>query len=244
MADSWCPDNAPNPPDNDTCDAASRTQLSYLCNNGWTPVVITGFLRDFLAMQWSSKDNIINPVFHSYLWNESVTSGILIENTTRFRADVVEKLPAIMIKRNTFRVQRIGINDGLSRSLSTGMYPTQVGAHNVHTNAIVGSHTAFCLGGTAAMADGIAMEVVHHIMELCPAIREHLSLAGCTLAEVGAVQKVKGSVERFGVPVTIAWYYLHTWNLYEESSPLQGVDFKPRFMKDGRLTLFSRQRSN
>ena len=242
MVDSWCPGNVPDPPDNNDNSAAIR-KLSYLCDNGWTPVVLTGFFRDFLADQWSRAENIINPVFKAYLWNETVTSGILIENTTRFRADLVEKLPAIMIKRNKFSTQKIGINDGLSRSLSNSAYPTQIGAHNVHTTAIVGSHTLFCLGGTAAMADGIAMEVVHHVMELCPALRQQLQLAGCSLAEVGPVQKVKGSVERFGVPVTVAWYYLHSWDLYEESLPLQGVELKPRFTPDGRLTLFNRLRS-
>ena len=104
----WCPPSVP-PPDRDAPKVQSTVDISYLCDNGWQPLLITGFLRDLLIRQWANPANIISPEMKQYVWKEQVNSGILIESVYRYRPDLVEKRPAIMIKRNAFKLSLIHI---------------------------------------------------------------------------------------------------------------------------------------
>ena len=49
----WCPTPSDGGVDKDACKTQSTINISYLCNNGWQPLLITGFLRDLLVRQWS-----------------------------------------------------------------------------------------------------------------------------------------------------------------------------------------------
>jgi len=235
VGNSWCPDNVPPESTIDSGQIQSLQQISYLCDRGLTPHVLTGFFRDFLAVMWSTADNIVNPVLRKHLWNESAGSGILIENVTRFRADVVEKQPAIMIKRNSIKFVPIGLDDGLIYGNWSDGTNNQVGAFQNHNLLITGSHTLFCIG-ELGMAEALSHEVLMHVLELCPAFRRDLDLVACLPVELGAVQKLAGTKDRLVAPITVAWQYAHEWQLYEESHPLQRVELNPRFDTDGSLS--------
>jgi hypothetical protein len=241
MPDPWCPQDVPPPSNIDACEAQAVDRLEYLCNRNWTPLLITGFFRDFLVQQWSSAENIVNPKLRKHLWSETPSSGILIESALRFRPDMVGKRPAIFIKRNSFQTKPLGIGGGLSHGTGQAMYPTQKGAHNNYTVAVTGSHTMFCVNALGDATDTFATEVSTHVLEMCPALLRTMSLYDCTLAEVGAVQKLQeqGDATNYVVPITVAWSYVHDWDLYEESHPLQQVVLDPQFTPDGELVLRS-----
>jgi len=218
---TWCPTPV-DPPDKDACKHQSTFNTSYLCENGWQPLLITGFLRDLLIRQWANPQNIIAPEMKQYVWSEQPDSGILIESVHRYRADVVEKRPAIMIKRNSFRNMQVGFGGQI---FGGGMeaYESEKGAISRHQTLFIGSHTLFCIHGTGASTEILATEVMGHLVACLWPIRQHLALRQFSVTEVGAIQELEESRENFVVPITIGWGYEHTWQLRLESLPLQSV---------------------
>lgn len=217
----WCPEPGA-APQKDACGTQGTINPSYLCENGWQPLLITGFLRDLLVRQWSDPTNIISPEMKQYLWSEGQTSGILIESVYRYRADLVEKRPAIMIKRNSFRNMQTGFA-GQMQGFGMGAYENEKGAISHHTTLFVGSHTLFCIHGTGASTEILASEVMSHLVACLWPIRRHLELRQFSVTEVGAIQEIEESNENYVVPITVGWGYEHVWQLKEESLPLQSV---------------------
>ena len=234
----WCPP-AGTPPSKDACRTQSTVDISYLCDNGWQPLLITGFLRDLLVRQWANPQNIVSPEMKQYGWSEQASSGILIESVHRYRADLVEKRPAIMIKRNSFRNMQLGFA-GLNNGAGIAAYPNEKGAISRHQTLFVGSHTLFCIHGTGASAEILASEVMSHLVACLYPIRRHLGLRQFSVTEVGAIQELEESNENYVVPITVGWGYEHTWQLREESLPLQSVSLTGLLGPDTEVNLGTR----
>lgn len=217
----WCPEPSDTPL-KDASKTQSTINPSYLCEHGWQPLLITGFLRDLLVRQWSNSVNLISPQMQQYLWSEKTTSGILIESVHRYRADLVGKRPAIMIKRNSFKNMQTGFN-GLMQGIGERAYENEKGAITRHTTLFIGSHTLFCIHGTGASTEILASEVVGHLVAALWPIRRHLGLRQFSVTEVGAIQELEESSENSVIPITVGWGYEHVWQLREESMPLQAV---------------------
>lgn len=217
----WCRPPV-DPPAKDAYPHQGLIDVSYLCEQGWQPLLITGFLRDLLIRQWADPVNIIAPELKQYVWSEGVTSGILIESVHRYRADLVEKRPAIMIKRNSYRNMPIGF---VGQSFGGGIskYPNEKGSISQHATLFIGSHTLFCIHGTGASTEILATEVQNHILACMYPIRRHLDLRQFSVTEVGAIQELEESSENYVIPITIGWGYEQTWELKDDSLPLQGV---------------------
>ena len=217
----WCPTPS-DPPSKDACGTDGTINTDYLCENGWQPLLITGFLRDLLVRQWSDAGNIVSPDNKQYVWSEGQTTGILIESVYRYRADLVEKRPAIMIKRNSFRNMQTGFSGQIFGAGMTA-YENEKGAISRHTTLFAGSHTLFCIHGTGASTEILAAEVMAHVVACLYPIRQHLGLRQFSVTEVGAIQEIEESSENYVIPITIGWGYEHTWQLKLESMPLQDV---------------------
>jgi hypothetical protein len=218
----WCPTPDNKAPKKDDCGTQSTINTSHLCENGWQPLLITGFFRDLLVRQWADPVNIISPEMKQYVWSEKQDSGILIESVHRYRADFVEKRPAIMIKRNSFRNMQTGFA-GQMQGLGAAAYENEKGAISRHTTLFIGSHTLFCIHGTGASTEILAAEVMSHIVACLWPIRRHLGLRQFSVTEVGAIQEIEESNENYVIPITVSWGYEHVWQLREESLPLQSV---------------------
>jgi hypothetical protein len=231
----WCP-TPETPFQKDACSTQSTIDLSYLCSQGWHPLLITGFFRDLLIRQWANATNIKFPEMKRYVWKEDVSTGILIESVHRFRADLVEKRPAIMIKRNSFRNVPVGF---AGESIGSGInaYQNEKGAITQHTTFFAGSHTLFCIHGTGASTELLASEVLQHIVECMPPIRRQLGLRQFSVTEVGNIQQLEESDENYVVPITVGWAYQHTWELKLQSLPLQAVSISGLLGLDSKVGL-------
>jgi len=234
----WCPTPS-DPPSKDACGTQSTIETGYLCENGWQPLLITGFLRDLLVRQWSAATNIISPENKQYVWSEEQTTGILIESVHRYRADLVEKRPAIMIKRNSFRNVQTGFSGQIFGEGLTA-YENEKGAISRHTTLFVGSHTLFCIHGTGASTEILAAEVMTHLVACLFPIRQHLGLRQFSVTEVGAIQEIEESSENYVIPITVGWGYEHTWELKLESLPLQDVSIEGILGTDDGVSLSTR----
>lgn len=237
MTTDWCPTPDPQPA-KDNYGTQGTVNFDFLCQHNWQPILITGFFRDFLIRQWSNANNILMPELKQYLWKEQPDSGILIETVHRFRGDIVEKRPAIMIKRNSFRNLAMGFAHQMQGEGVTA-YKNEKGAIQRYATQFVGSHTLFCIHQTGASTEILATEVQNQLLEFSPIIRQKLKLRQFNVTEVGAIQELEESTENYVVPITLSWAYEHTWELRQESLPLQAVSIS-NFLGENDITLKSR----
>ena len=221
--EDWC--ETTTPPSKDPVD----TQSPYftpdsLCENGWQPLLLTGLFRDMFIRHFSDAASIRANDLKQFIWKEDASSGIVIESVYRWRGDLVEKRPAILVKRNAYRQTRLGINDEvIGLGTSGDLYENERGAISRHTVNWVGSHTIFCIHGTGASCEILASEVVDELTMFAPAIRQYLSLMDFQVTEVGAISELEEASENYVIPVTVGWVYNKQWDLHLESLPLRQV---------------------
>lgn len=207
---SWCPP-APSPEED------FQTLISSLCKIGWRPILITGLIRDLLVRHFSTADHIEDSDLKQFLWRPDEQTGILVESVYRWRPELTEKRPAILIKRNAYRNQTLGINDVASL--------TQTG-HRVMTTSWVGSHTVFCLSRTAAGADILATEVQRELTRFSLPLKQYLGLLDWRVVEVGEPAEAEESKTTYVVPVSVAWSYLENWVTYEQAPWLRRINLE------------------
>jgi hypothetical protein len=221
--EDWCSTTPPTP--KESCDTQSPYfKPDSLCENGWQPLYLTGLFRDILIRHFSNADNLRSTDLSQFIWKDGSDSGILIESVYRWRGDLVEKRPAILIKRNAYRQRRLGIKDEvMGVGVSDALYKNERGATSLHTVNWVGSHTIFCIHGTGASCEILASEVVDELTVFSPAIRQQLSLEDFQLTEVGEINELEEASENYVIPVTVGWVYNKTWELKLQSLPLRKV---------------------
>lgn len=207
----WCQPNIPVPPKGEYQNP--RLRISALCEMGWQPLLIGGLLIDQLRRHFGDAGTIESNDLRRYVWQDSEKTGILIESVYRWRGDVVELRPAVLVGRNAYQNQRLSIADlsGIDERRGT----------QEHTVMWIGSHTLFCIHGTGAGVDILATEVQRELTQFSPAIRQYLGLAKFQVTEVGAISEVEESTENFVVPVTVGWAYQENWTLRYESLALR-----------------------
>lgn len=175
---------------------------------------MTGFFRDILVRHFTRQEGIEDLDLRHLLWRADERTNILIESIWRWRPQLTEKRPAILIKRNTCRNVQKGLDNfvGVSRT-----------GHEEFTTFWVGSHTLFCLGETGAIAEILSTEVQRELTQFGPLIRKTLDLNKFDVQEVGAIGELEEATENCVVPVTVGWAYEESWQLVKQALPLRRI---------------------
>lgn len=183
---------------------------------------------DEIIIQWlrghfGDPNNIekLQPAFAGqYVWtNSDDTTGILIEDVTKWKPTMTEKRPAVMLKRGDVQVMHQGI---LADSFQGGD-PN----HNVHTNLLVGTHTAFCISRQNGEVGLLGSEVYRELMRFAPLIKQRL---GGVVAKIAVVQiggsgtQLQEATENWVIPVSLAYAFWDTWEIVpEDVDKLQSI---------------------
>ncbi len=205
----WCtPGPAPEKPDRQSISVRS------LCETGWQSLLITGMLRDMFVRHFAEPDNIRTNDLLRHLWTNDERTGILIESVHRWRNELVEKRPAILIKRGPLQEHRLGINNfsGLTEE-----------GNEKFAVMWVGSHTLFCIHGTGASTEILAEEVRRLITRFGSVLRQELMLSEWGGIKVGAISEVEEATENFVVPITVGWAYQEAWRIEYQALPLRRI---------------------
>ena len=210
--EDWCPDPAPNPSLPETKQLAGAQLASLLCSKGMRPLLLTGILRDLLIRHFTAE-HIEEADLRQLIWQPGETTGILVESGLRFRPELAEKRPAVIIKRNGYQNLRLAIGDQNQAD--------QRGFEHFST-FWVGSHTLFCLHPQPAGVELLATEVQRELTQFGPALLKHLGLLRWQVQEVGPVAVLEESRGHFLVPVTLGWAYQEHWMLEQHSLPVRG----------------------
>lgn len=193
--------------------ATEGVQISSLCQKGLQPLMLTGFFRDFLIRHFQAE-NIQSQDLANYIWRDDMTTGILIESIHRWRGDLAEKRPAILIKRNQYTNTRMTIGD------QAGM---DAQGNRQYVTWWTGSHTLFCIHASGASAEVLATEVQREITQSAPVILQTLGLFRLVVTDVGAISEIEEARESFVIPINVTWAYQELWTIKQEALRLRSV---------------------
>jgi len=202
--------------------------VSSLCSSQHPSNVLTGIWTRLLREHFSSADNLqFNGVdeptvedkptlqLQKYIWHPDNTKTMIqIQPVWEYNAQDIQRRPALYIKRNTLKFERMGLDDGWTTGSirsATGQVERVPGEW--HSKLMLGSHTVFCVGQTGAETEMLAQEVTNHVMEFGPRLRVDLKLMRLTLSEVGELALLDEFVEHFVVPVVIAYGIAKSWRI-------------------------------
>jgi len=201
--------------------------VSALCSYGMRPHVMTGLLRQLLISHLSDPDNIEEPKLRKHAkdvgpWKSSDVnlnnSGFLVESITRWQPNLADKRPAIFIKRNSWKWERIGIQDKVGIDFPTG---TQ---H--YTGLWHGSHTLFCLAPNGVETELLTTEVVKFLLRFSSLILAQMNLLQFYVSEVGGIGEVQEVIQGYAVPVTVAYVAEDSWTLQPYAPRLKRIVFR------------------
>ena len=182
------------------------------CSFGLTPILMTGFLLQWLGDHFSRRQNVEHPELRDILWRANTRNGILIASITDWDPKAVEKRPGIIIKRNAWTAERLAIDDRLT--------PTPDGDEHYCT-LMRGSHTIFCLAGEGGEVEILGAEVFRELLGFSSLIRRTLNLNRFGVSELGPVNELQEATENYAVPVTVAYASQLAWNIEQDAPKLK-----------------------
>lgn len=212
--DSWCIPEAETPPEPPYRGALAEAAINNsLCSTDWSEPLITGFLVDLLVQHFADPLSIESPDLRHLVWRPEERTEILIEEASRWVGSLVEKRPAVIVKRNACRSVRLVRKDLAGQDQRTGA--------RSFVKLWVGSHTLFCIHRSGLAADYLAVEVRREVGQFAETIKEELGLHDLQVVEVGAATEIEEATESYAVPVTVGWSFQETWEVARVARPLK-----------------------
>jgi hypothetical protein len=222
MADpaNWCPPQPEQRPLQDRRQLVDSPQTAgSICQLGWRPLLITGVLRRLMISHFSNPKFIEDPALNEAIWQNAPSTGILIESVHRWIGSLVEKRPAILLKRNAYQNMRITLNDYIGADEQ---------GNDDYTTLWVGSHTLFCIHGTGASCEILATEAQRDLTQFAPVVKHKLGLVKFSVTDVGAVSEIEESQQNYLIPITVGWAYQESWKLVPEALPIRQINLDIR----------------
>jgi hypothetical protein len=203
-------------PPNDSMPELRLGDVPNLCSLGFRPHIMTGLLVQLLRQHFADRRNIATPSMRDETWRPGEDTGIVIESITNWNPNQAMTRPAIVVKRNAWQFERIGIGDRLMGSHEEdGSDYYCVLAH--------GSHTLFCLAGEPGEAEYLAAEVYPEMIQFGPVIRAQFLLHRFVLAELGGLMKVQEATDSHAVPITLAYVGEEAWRITPQAPYLKRI---------------------
>lgn len=197
--------------------------LSALCSYGQSPLVMEGALRQVLIQHFSSVENILNATIRRKLsrdgvWSPGTDTGICIESLHRWRPELTESRPGLVLKSGAWNWQRMGIGDKVHEDWKTG--------RQTFTGFWSGSHTVFALCNEPAEALSLAIEAMKCFLWFESEITRQLELQRFIPVSIGEVAALEESTEHYVVPITVAYVAPEAWHLDPDAPRTKRIVFR------------------
>ncbi len=199
-----------------------RFRLSTLCSMGMTPRLMTGIIRQILLQHFVDPNQIFNPNLRDQLvqngaWTSGPESGIYIEALDRWRPEMTEKRPALVIKEGDWTWERRGIGNQAGYDWRDGK--------QYYAGFWKGSHTVFAVGNEGAETQLLSWEARTVLTWYSPVIMDQASLHQFEPLRLGALQALDESTENYIIPIDYAYVAEETWSLQEDAPRLKKIVF-------------------
>lgn len=186
--------------------------LADLCPD-WIPFQITRLIVQWLRQHYV-PGNIQQPAIQDNTWLPTDDTKILIESYTKWKPQLTEKRPGLIVKRHQVQA----LQDGIGNRMMGGAGAE--GLKDYRSVRLVGSHSVFCVAGEGGEAEVLAAETYRELMKFAPKMTERLGLIRTVLSSIGEISLLEEATENFAIPVTIAYAFWDTWRIDELDAPL------------------------
>lgn len=198
-------------------------KLSSLCSFGLTQLVMTGALRQVFCQHFADPENLISESLRTTMrregaWREGPESGLQIESLGRWRPELTEARPGIIIKSGEWTWLRVGIGDQAGADLRSG--------RRSFGGFWQGTHTIFALGNEGAETQVLAAEVAKVLLWFGPVIADQLCLQRFLIVSIGELAALEESTENYVVPINIGYVAPEEWFLQDDAPRLKRIEFR------------------
>lgn len=192
--------------------------VSDVCSTLARPLILSGLFREILTRHFAEPGNIEDPHLRKLLWRDAENeTQLVIEAHYKWKPELTEFRPAIIIKRNNWSNQRLGIGDQLQGP------PADKFGNPHYTTQWTGSHTLFCIAGSGTQAELLGTEVYREIHHFQHVIRKHAKLKQIRAVELGEISELDEDRNHFVVPVTVGYVLEDSWVVMQEAPVLRSV---------------------
>lgn len=218
-------------------------KCSSFHTGGPSPFLLSGVFLRLLQYHFSSANNIDEHLLKGYIWTPSTgvcaetvvggeggSSQIIPGSRLLIRPDYSQagpagQLPAIYIKREAFKTNKVSLGNKELTSLSrAGLYEGETYRIN-----ITGSHTIVCAGATGAESELLGQEVFFRMLHYQQLIKKDFCLGSLQVLGVSDVKARKETAKTsFYTVVRLEWAYVYGWKVIPESAAVKRIAFEYR----------------
>ena len=182
-----------------------------------------GALRQVLIQHFSDARNILNATLRGRIerdgvWSNTADTGIYIESLHKWRPELTESRPGIVLKEGQWAWQRVGIGDTAGDDARSGQQ-----FFGGYWN---GTHTFFALANEGAEAQILAIEIAKVMLWFESEIMDQLELQRFVPVSIGEVSALKEATENYVVPVSVAYVVPEFWVLNPDAPRTKRIVFK------------------
>jgi hypothetical protein len=189
------------------------------CRLRFSPMLATGVLISLLREHFGNPQSITDPMLQQCVWRNDTGTAIMIETSTNEVLANIQQRPAVLVRRNVIKTQRMSIGDKVFPLSPQMGQPFVIGIH--------GSHTIFNIASKAGQAEALANETTMFLLQFSPMIRGSLCFTGdFQLEEIGQAGRLDGAGGQYAVPVTFSYIAEIPWTLNENLPPIRHIHIK------------------
>lgn len=224
-----CPPGQPNPAEIEALyPQGSEPQvrvptLSALCSYGQSPLTMQGALRQVLIQHFSDARNILNSTLRGRIerdgvWSPGTDTGIYIESLHKWRPELTEARPGLILKEGAWQWQRMGIGDRKGEDYRSGK--------QFFGGYWAGTHTVFALANEGAEAQILAIEAMKCFLWFESEISAQLELQRFVPVSIGEVSALKEATENYVVPLVVAYVVPEFWYIQPDAPRVKRIVWK------------------
>ena len=181
-----------------------------LCGHPITNVDITAVLKLILTSYFSSAENITHPQLKNRIYTDSPQTGIIIESSGAFLPTEAEKRPAVLIKRDTWKVDQSGVLGGYEQGSNPANF----------TRFIQGVHAIICIGKTPGETDLLGDEVFRLFCHITPLLLNYSCLDTFRVLELSPIKPIQEGRSHYQAVVSLFYRFTDKWTIdIVESTP-------------------------
>lgn len=185
---------------------------------------MSGAIRQILLQHFADPQNVMSASLRKYLEQEGAWTGdektsLYIETLARWRPELTEARPAIILKEGDWTLQRMGIGDRVGADMRTGAVE--------YGSFWNGTHAIFALGGEGAETQVLAAEIAKLLVWFGPVIMDQLELHRFLVTGLSGLHAVQETTENYVAAVSVGYVAEERWSLQPEAPRLKRIVFQP-----------------
>lgn len=173
-----------------------------------------------MRWQFADANNIEEPLLRSKLWTADETTGIMIDSVTRWRPEISEKRPALLVRPGKYAGHQLSLGNA-----HHGYLPLT--GEQFYSRLMVGATTVFCIAGESAEAEMLGYEVYNNLVGFSDLLRERLRLHRFVIMDLDGIAKVREASDKWVVPINIAHAGEETWMVLPHAPYLKSITIEP-----------------